>query len=170
MFIKQLYHYNKYWLAVFLCFILFFLYINYKWGVVATPVYQYGMFSGKYYVKDTLTIYKFYIDEKELNPATIHFTQKDMLFTMTERFELAIKNPMVIYKTLQGVFDKIGLGKIVAEDKYRQTTTPTDFAKWLLKYSKQKGSSLKVMRQQYLWVKNSLQPVSSQQTMVIETN
>ncbi|MFT3981227.1 MAG: hypothetical protein QM687_12200 [Ferruginibacter sp.] len=159
MFIKQLYHYNKYGLAVFLFFLLFFFYINYKWGLVATPVYQYGMFSGSYSVKDTQQVYEIYVDGKLLEPATLHFTRRDMLFTLIEKYERQKKDPLVLYQTMQQIFGRAGAGNMVSSEKYLPAISDEKFAQWLLGYIG-KGSSIAVMERQYQWQDNAMQPVS----------
>ncbi|HRD57838.1 MAG TPA: hypothetical protein PK504_07295 [Ferruginibacter sp.] len=168
MFLKQLYQYNKYWVAVFLCFLFFFFYINYKWGVVATPVYQYGMFSGKYRIKDTVTIYKIILDDKELKPAKIHFTTKDMLFTMLEKYENYKASPMQVYKTMQAVVSKFGLSNVVSADKYKQNLRDSLFTKWLLEYFKSGASKVQIIHQKYLWQQNNLKAVLPEQNTSIE--
>jgi hypothetical protein len=86
MFLKQLYRYNKKIFIAVLIFLLAFLYINYKWGVVATPVLQYGMYSGPFYLKDTQSLYIIKANDERINEATLSFTDRDFLQLYPESY------------------------------------------------------------------------------------
>ena|SRR6218665_323587 len=171
MFIKQLYHYNKYWLVVFLCFILAFIYINYKWGVVATPVYQYGMFGGSYAIKDTQLVYDVSINNEWVSPARFNFVQRDMIYYMTQKYEEQKRSQMQIYATLNRLYSKAGLGNMVSEAAYRNTATDKDFAQWLLQYIQKENdpAHLKVVVRKYQWQQGKMQAVSPIQNTGIDT-
>ncbi|MBC7934995.1 MAG: hypothetical protein H7Y86_06510 [Rhizobacter sp.] len=130
MFLKQLYHYNKFWLAAFLLFILAFIYINFKWGYTASPVYQYGMFSGKYPVKDTQKIYQVYLNGEFVNPASLNFADRDMLFTILTRYKHQKITNKNIFETNLIFYNKLGLGQHMNPGTFQNKLTGKDFLTW----------------------------------------
>ncbi len=52
MFLKKLWYYNKALFSFVTAFIIAMAIIMYKWGIVATPVLQFGMYSSKFYTSD----------------------------------------------------------------------------------------------------------------------
>lgn len=170
MFLKQLYQYNKYGWAAFLFFVIAFFYINIKWGVVATPVYQFGMFSGTFHVSDTQHLYEIWVDGKKINTAEMHFTQRDMLFTMIERYQNASKLHPQIAETLQHLYRRAGLGFLNNDKAYQQGTTDKVFAQWCLQYLKlPQAKRLQVMQSKYIWHNKAMLPVSTAQPTSIDT-
>lgn len=165
MFLKQLYHYNKYGFTVFVLFIVTFIYLNVKWGFVATPVYQYGMFSGRYAVNDTQQVIHFYTGSERIPVEKLHFSDRDMLFTMIEKYEKQKTQNPLLYNTIDGIYAKFGLRSLVKASAYTNNTTNTDFMRWLAfffdyKINNSDRYSLTYDRQLYQWQHGKMQPLS----------
>jgi hypothetical protein len=79
MFLKQLYNYSKVLFFALIFFIMLFVYINYKWGVTATPIHQFGMFSSVMKKTDTQNIYHIYADDRLVDMSKIYFSKRDLL-------------------------------------------------------------------------------------------
>lgn len=57
MFLKALYFYNKAMFVIAMLCLGVFIFLNVKWGWVATPFQQFGMYSGQYHLKDTQVVF-----------------------------------------------------------------------------------------------------------------
>lgn len=166
MFITQLYKYSKTACLAFLAFILVYIFINYKWGAVATPVYQYGMFSTKFYMKDTQTIFKIYTNDKLLDITAFHFAERDMLIVSLENYSKQGKVNNSIYNTM----NKIPvLGKMMKQEFYTNNISDTVFTAWyselLQKVSGKPVEKLEIYRQKVLWYNGFLNEITPPQKL-----
>lgn len=126
MLLKKLYRFNK-WLFVFtLGWLLVFVVINVKWGMVASPVYQYGMFSSVHALSDTQSAYRLVIDNKVLDPSSLSFAERDVLYVSLARYESHAANNLKVYRSLSSF-----LPEITEKDKrYFNTITNAMFSNW----------------------------------------
>ena len=164
MFLKQLYHYNKYGLTVFVLFIVVFLYLNIKWGLVATPVYQYGMFSGRYSVNDTQQVVHFYAGSDRVPVEKLHFSDRDLLFSMVEKYEAQKTQNISLYNTIDGIYARFGLKNFVKAGSYQNDVNDTTFSNWLrfFLYHKMNNSDIGSVRydhQPYQWQQGKMKPL-----------
>lgn len=83
---RQLYRQNKLILAGLVIFLSLFIIVNLKWGTVATPVYSYGMFSGRMKLEDSVSTYRLLVNGEPFPLSSIHFTARDMLLETYQRF------------------------------------------------------------------------------------
>jgi hypothetical protein len=169
MFIKNLYQYSKTAFIAFVVFIVLFIFINYKWGVVATPVYQYGMFSSVVHIKDTQTVYHIYVNDTKLDITQYHFAERDMLLISLENYTKAPKSNSSIFFTMKRLLDKTGAGSLMQQSDYSNAVSDTAFTLWYKKLLQQAiGSSVlkaAAFTQKYIWEGKSLKPVSSPQKL-----
>jgi len=165
MFIKKLYRYSKAVFFVFAAFIIAFVFINYKWGVVATPVYQYGMFSSVFHVSDTQVVYHIYVNDKHLDITKYAMAKRDMMLISLENYEKAKEINQPVFFTMKRILDKTGLGYLMSQPNYSNNINDTVFSMWYKKLL-QKTTGFPVVKiavfsQKYVWVNNLLNPVSS---------
>lgn len=165
MFLQQLYHYNKYGLTVFVLFIAAFLYLNVKWGLVATPVYQYGMFSGKYSVNDTQQVIHFYSGSESIPAENLHFSDRDMLFGMVAKYEAQKTQNILLYNTIDGIYARFGLKNLVKAGSYSNNVNDKSFSNWLriFLFHKMYNSDIDSVRydyQLYQWQQGKMRPLS----------
>lgn len=165
MFLKQLYHYNKTGFAVFIAFIIAFLYLNFKWGLVATPVYQYGMYSGRYSTGDTQRVCHLYAGDHRLPVEEMHFSDRDLLFTMIEKYENQKGQNPLMYSTINNIYSRFGLTNLVKAGSYRNNVNDTIFMKWLqyFLYHKMNNSDIDSVRydqQLYQWQQGKMRPLA----------
>jgi hypothetical protein len=160
MFLKQLYHFNR-WL--FLCFAIFLLamaFINYKWGMVATPIQQYGMYSAKVYTSDTQKVFQLNVNGKPIDFSKYSLTDRDMMQIPINDFERQAAVNNQAYTTMKSLFNKIGLGRLMPEQKFTNSTTNQQFTVWYKKQlEKRLGyavDSLSVFDEHYVWQKDQL--------------
>ena len=167
MFIKNLYQYSKTAFIAFVLFIVLFIIINYKWGVVATPVYQYGMFSSVFHIKDTQTVYHIYINDTKLDITQYHFAERDMFLISLENYAKSPKSNSVIFFIMKRLLDKTGSGSLMQQANYSNTVSDTTFSLWYKKLLQQTIGypvlKAAVFTQKYILEGKSLKPVSSPQ-------
>jgi hypothetical protein len=165
MFIKKLYQHNKTAGFVFIAFIALYIFINYKWGVVATPVFQYGMFSTPFYLRDTQTAYRIYVNNKEIDITKHAFAKRDMLLVSLENYEKEKVVNTEVFLTMRQLLKKTGVGFLMKQTYYSNSINDTTFTIWYKKLLEQIVGypviNIAVFRQKVI-LKNSLvQPVSS---------
>lgn len=166
MFIAQLYKYSKTACLAFLTFILIYIFINYKWGAVATPAYQYGMFSTKFYMKDTQVVFKIYTNDKLLDITAFHFAERDMLIVSLENYMKQEKVNHSIYSTMT----KIPVaGKMMKQQYYTNTISDMAFTAWyrglLQQVTGKPVEKLEIYRQKVLWYNNTLNEITPPQKL-----
>jgi hypothetical protein len=166
MFIAQLYKYSKTTCLAFIAFILLFIFVNYKWGAVATPIYQYGMFSSKFYMKDTQAVFKIYTNDKLLDITAYHFTERDMLTVSLENYMKEAKVNRSIYNTI----NKIPvLTKLMKPEFYTNNISDTIFTAWykglLQQVTGKSVDKLEIYRQKMIWYSGTLNEVATAQKL-----
>ncbi len=167
MFLKKLYNFNKATFFLLLLLLSIYIYINFKWGVTATPVYQYGMFSNKMYLKDTQTVYKIFADDKLLDLSTLSFEKRDMLLVSLQNYSKQIVVNDAVFNTMKLAPQKIGVPGLMKPGRYRNTLTDENFTRWYKKLLAQitgkKIQSFSVYQHQTLWNNNILKVLTPPQ-------
>jgi hypothetical protein len=165
MFIKKLYRHSKMGCFAFVAFIMAFIFINYKWGVVATPLLQYGMFSGKSYLKDTQAIYIIEANHKIIDCAKISLAERDMLQVYPDYYEKQSAINQITYTTMKKYMRYSGLFGLMNIDKFTNKVTDSIFTNWYkLKVEKiinEPVLSLSVFKQHFLWQQTRLVPIDN---------
>lgn len=162
MFIKKLFQYNKALFALFIAGILLFIIINYKWGIVATPILQFGMYSSVFHIKDTQTVYLVKVNGRMIRNADISLTSRDILQVFPENYEKQERVNEAAYATMKKYIGYTGLSRYMQFVKYHNRITDSLFTNWYkTKIEKITGSpvhSLKLYRQHFIWNENKLEP------------
>ncbi|NOU38153.1 MAG: hypothetical protein HOO89_05525 [Ferruginibacter sp.] len=130
MFLVKLYHYNKYLLISFILFILVYAFINYKQGAVISPIYQFGMYSGKFYKKDTTPIFQIFVNNEKLAVSKLNFEDRDFVLIAVEKYILAKQNSLNINTTMQTVLARVGFGTFFNKRNFENYATDKDFLNW----------------------------------------
>src|SRR4051812_15803220 len=118
MFLKKLYKFSKTWFILFLTFILFFIYINYKWGMVATPVFQFGMFSSTFKTTDTQIVFKIYVNNEPLNISKLSFIKRDLLLTSLQNYQQQQEHNAKLYEQVNTATTRLGIAALARADKF----------------------------------------------------
>jgi len=165
MFLKKLYRFNKTAFFSLLLFLIAFIYLNYKWGVHSTPVYQYGMFSSKFYMKDTQTVFKIYTDGRLLDITKYSFIEADRLFVSLQNYAKQKNVNESVYNVMKQIPAKIVAAGVMKHEFYTNDVTDEIFTKWyrqlLEKITGQPFIKLEVYRQKVLWYNNTLKEIAS---------
>ncbi|MBC7867973.1 MAG: hypothetical protein H7X88_10625 [Gloeobacteraceae cyanobacterium ES-bin-316] len=150
---------------VFVMFIITFFFINYKWGIVAMPVLQFGMYSGRHYLKDPQTIYTLQINNKVLNPAQVSHVERDFIQHHLENFPAYKAGNEMVYKTMKKYLSFVGLARFVNYDNYNNTVTDAAFSNWfkpkLENIVHERILFLSASKQDFIWVGDKMLPVST---------
>lgn len=107
MFLKNLYNYSKALFFALVFFIILFVYLNYKWGIIATPVYQFGMFSGMMKKTDTQNIYHIYVNDRLLDMSKIYFSKRDLLLNSIAFYKIQQQHNISVFDILNPFFSKV---------------------------------------------------------------
>ena len=86
MYFQQLYRTNKFWFLFVLIFALCQIFINYKQGIVITPLYHYGMYSKKVESIDSIELYAVKINGKVLQPFQFSAQEWDKLMVPVHQY------------------------------------------------------------------------------------
>ncbi|GAB2807152.1 hypothetical protein GCM10027043_02640 [Ferruginibacter profundus] len=150
---------------VFIAFIISFLFINYKWGLVATPVFEYGMFAGSFHLRDTQTVYTVTANDKMINNAAVSFTERDVIQIYIERYQNYKSVNAQVYATMKKYVGYTGLASFMPYDKFNPVITDTTFTKWyktkIESITKEAVTSLNVYEQHYVWHNGALAAIDT---------
>jgi len=167
MFFKKLYQHSKLLFWIFISFLFAFVFLNYKWGVVATPVYQYGMYSGPIYLSDTLHLMQVNINGEKLNMGKYSFASKDKMLVMPDRYLKSLHQNKAIQQSLQRIFTPVGMGSLFKSDKFVHQVQPQLFMQWyrnqLQNFIHEEINSIEILQQDYLRQATHLVPVAAPQ-------
>jgi len=164
MFIKKLYNYNKLLAIAFICFVSCFLFLNYKWGMVATPVYQFGMFSGPIHLTDTQKVYKLYVNDEQLDITKYRFAQKDIMLVSLEKYTASKNGNSEVFHTMNYFFSKMGWRHLMNEVVFTNDCNDLFFTKWFMKVVEAAigypVKKLTLYSQLYVWKENKPKPIN----------
>lgn len=165
MFIKELYQFNKAAFCALLLFLITYIYINYKWGVTATPVYEYGMFSSKFYMKDTQTVFKIYVNGNLLDVTKFSFAEGDRLFVVLQNYRNQKNVNEQVYTLMKKIPEKVGFNSMMKPEGYKNSLSDETFTNWyrklLEKITGQSITKLEVYQQKVLWQNYALKEIAS---------
>ncbi len=160
MFLVKLYHYSKGLFYTLIVLLLLFLYINFKWGVVATPIYQYGMFSNAWYNAGPYPAYTVELNRHTYQLSNLPFPVRDQCVVIFSRYlsleannQWAIKAMLPLYGTSFNSDDVIA-GRVSAEVFSKW------FEQWLGKVTGEQVNSLIIYRSMVSW-KDGVHVISS---------
>lgn len=165
MFLVKLYKFNKVLFGLFSVFILVFIVINYKWGTVATPVLQYGMYSSVFSMKDTQTVYLVKADGQSINNAGISLTNRDILQIYPDTYARQAQVNKDVYAIMERYFGYAGLSSLMHYDRFHNTISDNLFISWYKtqaeKITGKKINNLVIYQQHFTWQGSRLQPIDT---------
>lgn len=101
MFLVQLYRYHKLLFVLFVGWLVAFVFLNVKWGMVASPVYQYGMFSRPMDISEPRPAYRIMINNERLNPVEYSFAQRDILYVSLDKYRWQSAQNAKVFQALK---------------------------------------------------------------------
>ena len=175
MFLPELWRFNKAGFILLLLFVLLMIFLNYKHGAVATPIFQYGMYASRINRTDTQKVFHLKINGQLLDLSKYSFVERDIIQDYLLKYKWqAVTNPAVFF-TIKNALTKIGVGKFMHQSSYTNNITDTEFTHWYKNLVQQiigySIYSLEVYEQKYTWQTDSLKPASSpEKQLFIVTN
>lgn len=153
---------NFYLLFIFLSSSLF---INYKSGMIATPINLYGMFSGGFSLKDTLHVKEITVNGLLLNYARYSFEQRDLMIGILDKHLAQERNNQNIYETFQTIIHKLHLPVNISSATFTNQIDNNIFYQWyanlLATICKKSVLKFEVHDQKYIWNGTALQSVGT---------
>ena len=163
MFLKQLWKYNKKTFIGFILFLILMFFLNFKWGAAATPIYLYGMFSGKSFIKDTQVVYQLKINSKMLDYTKFSASKRDIIVSYLDSYLSEREVNLSIFLTMRELLKKFRIGLFMKEEDYTNNIKPATFLFWykniLEKTLGEQINSLQIYNQKYLWNGSYLAPI-----------
>ncbi len=146
---------------LFVAYLLAFIFINYKWGMVATPVLQYGMYSGKHLLSDTISVYRVVANGRALEPAQLSAGQNDFVQTYLSLYPSYKENNLAVNGTFRNAFGFLHPGARASE----KIVTDEIFANWFKQKMRtivrERINSLQATHQNFVWTDNRLVAVDT---------
>ncbi len=165
MFLKECWHFNKMVTLFFLLFIILWGFINYKQGAVATPLLQYGMYSGRFYINDTQNVVRVFVNDKPVDFSKYDMSERDQLQIYLEDYIASKEKNEMVFNTMQRIFSKAGLGKYMQKEHFTNQVSDEAFTNWYKnmagKIAGEKISRLQVFQQKYIWRNGQLTAIAA---------
>ncbi len=162
MFIPRLFKHSKIAAVCFVSFIALFLYINYKWGVVASPIYQLGMFSGVAHIADTQTVYSIFSDNKPVVLNKQPFVYNDMVLVSLSRYESHEQHNRNVMEVFNKFTSRL-LNQPLAAEVFTNNLNDQDVHLWFKQIMQGYGmpnNKISVYSHRYIWKNKVLMPVN----------
>ena len=169
MFLAQLYQHSKWLFTCLVAFLLAMLLINYKWGITAAPVHQYGMYSAKTALTDIQQVYELSVNGRPVDITRYNTFDRDMLLVSIEDFEKQQRVNEEAYATMKNIFRRAGLAGIMREQQFLGQVSPVQFTSWykeqLQKRSGYRVDSFSIFKRPYIWKDDRLTAVGQLQLL-----
>jgi hypothetical protein len=163
MFLKELWFHNKKAALIFILFILSCGYINYKQGAVAAPLFQYGMYSGKFFIADTQKVIRLYANDSLVDFTKYSMVERDMMEISLDNYINQEKTNSDVFSSMHHLFARLGIDGLMKKPNYTNTVTDAQFAEWYKKLvTKIIGHPIVKLNgyiQKYIWQSGRLMPV-----------
>ena len=148
-------------IAILCCgYFVVFIWLNVKQGIVATPVLQYGMFSGNKTQNDTTNTYVIYVNNKKIILSEYSFIERDILLTSFDDYLDSGKNNENIYNTFYGIVQRVHVNVGYTKDKLTTNCTDSIFKVWykqkVEEITKTKINNIEIYKQKYNWQNNNI--------------
>ncbi|HNJ93908.1 MAG TPA: hypothetical protein PLS65_03995 [Ferruginibacter sp.] len=165
MFIKRLYRYNPFLFVAFILFLLAFLVVNYKWGTVATPVMQFGMYSKHYSVKDTQVVFLVDVNGKRIDAAALSLSDRDLFQIYPDAFFRQPAANTAARETMRKYLAPVGLDGYMSDKKFINPVADSSFWHWYgamaAKVLDEPIQTMAVYKQAFTWGSGKLEPAGS---------
>lgn len=165
MFFTKLYNHSKALFLIVVLFLIAFVFLNIKWGAVASPIYQYGMFSGKVRMSDTQKVYRIYVNDRLLNLTQYSVSDRDKLLSFLDQYKYEKQKNAATFTTMRRLLLHTGIGNIMHEKIYTNNISDVQFTVWYKSMLQQivgyRVTKLAVYTQLFKWESVTLKPIGS---------
>ena len=165
MFLKKLYRHSKPGFCFVIGFLLAFLVINYKWGVIATPVFQFGMYSTPFHITDTQEVYQLKVNEEIINCSDLSFMDRDIVQLYPANYAKQERANLAVYLTMKKFLVVAVRARLMNIEKFSNRIQDSTFTTWyrlqLEKILKKRVDSFSLSLQHFTWQHNEFQMTGS---------
>jgi hypothetical protein len=165
MFLKELWVFNRKAALAFMLFILSWVYINYRQGAVVAPLFQYGMYSGKFFIADTQQVVRLYANNSLVDFTKYSLVERDMMEISLTNYIHQKKVNEVVFNSIKRILSKFAIGRLMHEEDYTNNISDKDFMQWYKRLlEKDLGypiNKLDAYMQKYTWQKDSFVPIDT---------
>jgi hypothetical protein len=131
--------------------------------MVATPVLQFGMYSSKYYTKDTQTVTQIYINGNLIDYTNYSAPERDLMISYPDMYMNQKGINSSCFQTMKAILNRIGIGSWMKEEVYSNQVNDEQFTAWykklLEKITGEEINRLELSYQKYLWNGDQLAPL-----------
>lgn len=158
MFLKKVFQYNMWLFSGMLVFIILQLVCYYKQGMVFSPWYNYGMYSGKFYPQKK---YEVYTVSYKYGPGTRFFFpyHDDKIFLALTQFQRQPQNNLFFDQSVKRIFNKININP--SPIHFTTQVSEAEFKHWFNQYADcwiyPSGNSINDYTATAIWDGNRLQ-------------
>lgn len=167
MYLTKLYRHSKMACIILVTGCIIQLVIFYKQGAVATPFFNYGMYSDKIYPQEEYTVYKIYANGQLLKGGEFSIQDWDRVYVPLYMYLGKDSVNAGMLEVQNRLLKKLRLSPL-SENNALFTNNyfdDADFMKWYKPYIasivKKDIAELRIVKQQYKWTKTYLQPADS---------
>ena len=161
MFLSDLFKYSKFLFTTLIFFLLLFIYLNYKWGMVASPVNQFGMYSGKFFMNDTLALNTVRMNNEEILQDKLSVIDIDFI----QEYPQSYKNQQSTNKVVFGSMKKMIKLVLIDSNYFYNQIIDKEFYAWYTKMvCKRLGkplSSVELSYHKLVWRQNKFEEIVS---------
>lgn len=165
MYLIKLYAIQKLNFILVFIFLSLSIFINYKSGMIATPINLYGMFSGGFDVKDTLTVKKITLNGVPFDYTKYSYEKRDLMIGILDKYLAQEQNNKNIYETFQTISQKLHLPVNISLITFTNQINNNIFYQWyamlLTRICKKNILKFEVHDQKYIWNGTALQSVGT---------
>ncbi|MBX3255359.1 MAG: hypothetical protein KF862_14555 [Chitinophagaceae bacterium] len=167
MFLYKLYRYKRSLFALAVAGCLIQLVIFYKQGAVATPFFNYGMYSEKILSKDQYEIYKVYVNGELLKGDDYSIQEWDKIYVPVYMYYAKDTTNELMIEVRNRLLLKLQLKGLEADNRYFENREFNDeafiewYAAYLCGFSGHSSQNIRVIKQNYQWNGQQLLPADS---------
>ena len=165
MFLKKLYQHSRPGFLIVTTFFLAYFFINIKWGIVASPINQYGMYSTPLHLSDTLEVYLVKVNDHFIRGSRLSFTDRDIVQLYPANYEKQGRGNFSVYQTMKKYMSMAVRAGLMNEQKFSNAVTDHVFTSWygllLERILKERLDSFSLYTQHFTWLADKVQPIGS---------
>ena len=122
------------------------------------------MFSEKFYLKDTQTVYRVTLDGKNPDLQKKSFSQRDILLVTPEYYKRSKEMNHAVFQGMKSISQLVKSENFLKSGLYNNNISDSEYFQWYKVTSNSilntQNENIEVFTQKYIWDADSLKPVS----------
>jgi len=132
MFLKSVFNHSKLLFLLMIIFIAGQLFINYKRGVVFSPLFHYGMYSEVMHVKPTYQVWEVQVNGQKLSAEDFSIQQWDKIILPLQYYQGINSSNQLYHRDVKRLLQKLHL--FTTEENFLSNCSYPDFEQWYKRY------------------------------------